>query len=102
MEMALTGDIYSAQRAYELGLVNQLVEPGTALEAASALAAKIAANGPLAVAASKQVVSASQDWSTGEMFGKQFKILAPIFTSEDAIEGATAFAEKRAPNWKGK
>lgn len=102
MEMALTGDMFSAQRAYELGLVNQLVAPGTALEAASALAAKIAANGPLAIAASKQVVSASQDWSTADMFQKQFKILAPIFTSEDAIEGATAFAEKRAPNWKGK
>jgi enoyl-CoA hydratase len=102
MELALTGDFISAQRALELGLINQVVPAGTALDAARALAAKIAANGPLAVAASKRVVVESQDWNTGNMFREQEIILQPIFTSEDAIEGATAFAEKRAPNWKGK
>jgi len=102
MELALTGDFISAQRAFDLGLVNKVVPAGTALEAARELANKIAANGPLAVALSKQVVAKSQDWDTTEMFGEQQKIIQPVFTSEDAIEGATAFAEKRAPNWKGK
>lgn len=102
MELALTGDFISAQRAYELGLVNQVVPAGTALDAAKELAAKIAANGPLAVAASKQVIVEQADWSQDEMFRKQGAIVQPIFTSEDAIEGATAFAEKRPPNWKGK
>ena len=102
MELALTGEFISAQRAYELGLINQVVEAGTALDAAKALAAKIVANGPLAVAASKAVIQGQADWSQDEMFAKQNDIAMPVFTSEDAIEGATAFAEKRAPNWKGK
>jgi enoyl-CoA hydratase len=102
MELALTGDFISAQRAYELGLINRVVPSGTALAAAKELAAKICANGPLAVAASKQVITAAPDWSSSEMFANQNKIVMPVFTSEDAIEGATAFAEKRAPNWKGK
>jgi len=101
-ELALTGDFISAQRAYDLGLINQVVPSGTALEAAKALARKIAANGPLAVAASKQVVDQAQDWGNDEMFARQNVLLQPIFTSEDAIEGATAFAEKRAPQWKGR
>lgn len=102
MELALTGDFITAQRAYDLGMINQVVPAGTALDAAKAMAAKIAANGPLAVAASKQVIMEQGDWSQGEMFAKQNAIVMPIFSSEDAIEGATAFAEKRAPNWKGK
>jgi enoyl-CoA hydratase len=102
MELALTGDFVDSQRAYDLGLINQVVPTGTALEAAKALAAKIAANGPLAVALSKQVVAKAHDWDTGVMFSEQQKVIMPIFTSEDAIEGAMAFAEKRAPNWKGK
>lgn len=102
MELALTGDFISSQRAYDLGLINEVVPAGTALEAAKALAAKIAANGPMAVAASKRVVASAQDWDSSTMYAEQQKIIQPIFTSEDAIEGATAFAEKRAPNWKGK
>jgi enoyl-CoA hydratase len=102
MELALTGDFITSQRAYELGLINQVVEAGTALDGALALAEKIAANGPLAVAVSKEVVASAHDWNTDNMFDKQNDIVMPIFTSEDAIEGATAFAEKRAPNWKGK
>jgi enoyl-CoA hydratase len=102
MELALTGDFISSERAYELGLINQVVPAGTALDAAKALAAKIAANGPMAVAASKRVVASAQDWDSATMYPKQQEIIQPIFTSEDAIEGATAFAEKRAPNWKGK
>ena len=102
MELALTGDFISAQRAYDLGLINRVVPSGGALDAARELAAKITANGPLAVAASKQVVAAALDWKSDEMFAKQNAIVMPVFTSEDAIEGATAFAEKRTPNWKGK
>ncbi|MEM6300190.1 MAG: crotonase/enoyl-CoA hydratase family protein [Pseudomonadota bacterium] len=102
MELALTGEFISAARAYELGLINRVSEAGEALAGAKDLAASIAANGPLAVAASLQVVAGAQDWSTEEMFAKQQELVTPVFTSEDAIEGATAFAEKRAPNWKGK
>lgn len=102
MEMALTGDFIDAAKAADIGLVNRIVPQGSALEAARELAATICANGPLAVKISKQVINESVDWSSEEMWQKQQAIVMPIFTSEDAIEGATAFAEKRAPNWKGK
>ena len=101
MELALTGEFISSQRAYDIGLINEVVEAGTALEAAKTLAAKISANGPLAVAVSKQVVLESGDWSSDEMWKKQGALVMPVFVSKDAIEGATAFAEKRPPNWKG-
>ena len=102
MELALTGDFMDAERALNLGFINQTVPEGEAISAARALASKIASNGPLAVKLSKQVVRDSEDWGTDVMFSKQQDILQPVFTSEDAIEGATAFAEKRAPNWKGR
>ena len=100
-EMALTGDFISAQRAFDLGLINRVADSGEALFVARELANKIAANGPLAVAASKQVVDKAQDWTTEEMHQEQIKILMPVFSSKVAIEGATAFAEKRKPIWKG-
>jgi enoyl-CoA hydratase len=102
MELALTGDFFDAQRALSLGLINEVVPAGTALDAAKALAARIVANGPLAVAVSKQVVLESADWDSTSMWKKQAELVMPVFTSKDAIEGATAFAEKRAPNWTGK
>jgi enoyl-CoA hydratase len=102
MEMALTGDFISAARAYELGLVNRVVPGGEALAGAVALAKAIVANGPLAVAASKQVIREQGEWSAAEMWAKQHAITRPIFASEDAREGAAAFAQKRAPNWQGK
>lgn len=101
MELALTGDFISAARAYELGLINRCCEPGEALAQAQDLAAKIVANGPLAVAASLKTVASAQDWNSDEMFARQQEIVMPVFSSQDAIEGATAFAEKRAPDWKG-
>ena len=101
MELALTGDNLSAERAHELGLVNVLAEPGTALDAAIALAEKITANGPLAVAATKRIITESQGWTPKTMFAEQMKILMPVFSSNDAKEGAVAFAEKRPPRWTG-
>ncbi|MEU4579410.1 crotonase/enoyl-CoA hydratase family protein [Nonomuraea sp. ATR24] len=101
MEMALTGDHYPASRLYELGLVNRITEPGQALEGALELARKIAANAPLALAATKKVIIESQDWPLDEMFKRQGAIINPVFGSKDAMEGAAAFAEKRAPQWKG-
>lgn len=102
MELALTGDFIDARRAADMGLINKVVPAGSALEAAKELAARICANGPLAVRVSKQVMVESPDWSTGEMWKKQQALVLPVLTSQDAIEGATAFAEKRAPNWTGK
>lgn len=101
MELALTGESLSAGRAHELGLVNVLAEPGQALESAIAFAEKITANGPLAVAATKRIIVESRDWNSQEMWKKQVEIFAPVFMSNDAKEGAIAFAEKRAPKWTG-
>ncbi|MFI7640988.1 crotonase/enoyl-CoA hydratase family protein [Nonomuraea sp. NPDC049400] len=101
MEIALTGDHYPALRLYELGLVNRITSPGEALEGALELARKIAANAPLALAATKKVIIESADWSLEEMFAKQSAIVGPVFGSKDAMEGAAAFAEKRPPKWKG-
>lgn len=101
MELALTGENLSAERAHALGMVNVLADPGGALAAAIELAEKIAANGPLAVAATKRIIVESRGWSPEEMFAEQNKLLAPVFSSNDAKEGAIAFAEKRPPKWTG-
>jgi len=102
MELALTGDLVSAERLERFGLINALVEPGQALAAAMALARRILANAPMSVAASKRVIVEQRDWSLAEMFARQAEITAPVLASEDAKEGAAAFAERRAAVWKGK
>jgi enoyl-CoA hydratase len=99
LELALTGRFLSADRAYVLGLINTVTD-GPALDEALALAAEIAGNGPLAVAASKQVIVESRFWDDQEMWDRQAAIVDPVFASDDAREGASAFAEKRAPAWK--
>jgi enoyl-CoA hydratase len=98
MELALTGDPIGAERAYELGIASRLADPGEALATARELAATIAANGPLAVDATKRILVADEaaDWE------RSGAISGPVFESEDAREGARAFAEKRAPVWRGR
>lgn len=101
MEMLLTGDAINAQRAYELGLVNAVVGPDEVLPVALDLAARIAANGPLALAATKELgrlaVTDLSRYAT-----RLVELREAVFTSDDAREGAIAFAEKRAPVWKGR
>ena len=101
MELALTGDFISAERAYEIGLVNRVID-GSAFQGAKELAARIVANGPLAVRVSKQIIRESRGWPMDERYARQAQLIAPVFVSEDAREGAAAFAEKRTPNWTGK
>jgi enoyl-CoA hydratase len=102
MEMALTGDPISAERAHALGLVNRVTEPGGAVDAALELAAAIARNGPLALDATKEILLRQADWTEEEFWREQGELVAPVMSSEDAREGATAFSEKRDPVWKGR
>src|SRR3954465_3110285 len=102
MELALTGDPIEAARAHARGVVNRLAEPGGAVDAALELAAKIAPNAPLALDATKRILQAQRDWSEDEFWAKQGEISGPVFVSQDAQEGAKAFAEKRDPVWQGK
>jgi enoyl-CoA hydratase len=102
MELALTGEPLPAERFQEYGLVNRLAEPGEAVEAAMELAGTLAGNGPLALIATKQVLQEQFDWTSSEMWDRQAAITGPVFASEEAKEGSTAFKEKRAPVWKGR
>jgi enoyl-CoA hydratase len=101
MELVLTGRMWSAVDAAAVHLVNRLAEPGAALDAAVELATEVAANAPLALAASKQVLVRSVDWPLDDKFDQQEAWVDPVRKSADAKEGALAFVEKRAPGWTG-
>jgi enoyl-CoA hydratase len=101
-EMALTAEPIDAQRAYELGLVNCVVPGDQVLNAAIALAERIAKNAPLAVRTSKNVMKRATELSEQQAWPVNDEAFAMIGTSSDALEGAIAFAEKRDPIWQGK
>jgi len=101
MEMAITGDPITAEEAADHGLVSRLTEPGEALGAALVLAERIARNAPLAVAASKQLIRATQGATEEELWKIQRPHMATVWKSGDAKEGPRAFAEKRPPEWTG-
>ena len=102
MELALTGELLPAERFHEFGVVNRLTDPGAAIDVALELAAAVAKNGPLALVASKRILQEQFDWSSAEMWEQQRAISGPVFASEDAKEGASAFKEKREAVWRGR
>ena len=102
LELALTGEPMDASRALAVGLVNRVVASDRVLEEALSLAELIAANAPLAVRCSKRVMLESADMAEADAWSLNDSTFSEIFTSADAMEGAVAFAEKRAPNWQGK
>ncbi|MEY4404101.1 MAG: hypothetical protein RI976_32 [Actinomycetota bacterium] len=102
MEAILTGEPFSAQRAYELGMVNKLVEPNASLDAAIDLALRVCKAAPLAVWASRKIVLASETESDQNLIDMTNKEFGAVLASEDTKEGLTAFIEKRPPNWQGK
>ena len=101
MEMALTGDPISAEEGLQLGLVSRLAAKGEAIEVALQLAERITRNAPLAIAVSKQVIRSVPGRPESELWSLQRHAQRPVFTSNDAKEGAKAFAEKRSPLWTG-
>ncbi|MFG2847972.1 crotonase/enoyl-CoA hydratase family protein [Kitasatospora sp. NPDC048296] len=101
-ELLLTGRPLAADRAAALGLVNRLTEPGGALAAALELAEMIAANAPLAVAAVQRMLAEGVDLPESDAFRLQDEVVASVLHSQDAAEGARAFADKRPPRWQGR
>jgi enoyl-CoA hydratase len=102
MEAILTGEPLAAQRCYDLGLVNRLVEPGEAEAEAMRMAEQICAAAPLAVWASRKVVNSANYLSEKELISLTNAEFGGVMASEDTKEGLTAFIEKRLPNWQAK
>lgn len=102
MEMALTAEPITAERAQEFGMVNRLTEPGETVAVAVEIAERIARNAPLGVAASKRILQEMKGQTNAEFWKMNNEEFARITATEDAMEGAKAFAEKREPNWQGR
>ena len=102
MELILTAGTLPADRAYQLGLVNRLVDAGGALEAACVLADEVNANAPIAVRASRRIFLAAQFLADDEGFEVSARESRVVFQSEDFQEGPRAFIEKRPPKWAGR
>jgi enoyl-CoA hydratase len=100
-ELALTGDVVTADRMMRCGLINHVVPSGEAFSAAVILAKTITENSPLGVQASKDILRQSLEWSEAEMFERQQPFIDAVFSSQDAREGSLAFAQKRQPAWRG-
>jgi enoyl-CoA hydratase/carnithine racemase len=100
LELAMTGDPIDANRALQLGLVNRVVPAGAVVDEALVLAHRIGENSPIAVRNSRQLVREAGDLTEDEGWSRTLELMMPVFESGDAVEGATAFAEKRAPVWK--
>jgi enoyl-CoA hydratase/carnithine racemase len=102
MQLLLTGDPTTAQRAFDVGLVNEVVPPEDLVARTRDLVATIAANAPLSVRAAKEMVYAVAEHGRSEAFEVAERIWAPVYRSNDAQEGPRAFAEKRRPVWQGR
>ncbi|MGH9170073.1 MAG: crotonase/enoyl-CoA hydratase family protein [Acidimicrobiales bacterium] len=102
MELALTGEMIDAARAAELGFVNRVVPADRLVATALELAEKVCENAPMSVRTSKEIIKRSFGLTEDEAWDLNTELIVPIFTSADAMEGASAFAEKRSPNWQGR
>ncbi len=101
-ELGLTGDPIGAERAYQLGMVNELADPGTALEAALALAGRISANAPVAVQKTRALMIELKDADDAHGIQRSNEVMMELMSTEDFGEGLTAFIEKRPAAWKGR
>jgi enoyl-CoA hydratase/carnithine racemase len=102
LQILLTGDPIDARRAYEAGLVNEVVPAAELADTAQRLAERIAGNAPLSVRAAKRTVRLVAELPLAAAYAEAERIWEPVYLSEDAQEGPAAFRDKRAPRWKGR
>src|SRR5690606_29302467 len=101
MEILMTGEPISARRLYELGYINRVVPRAELMNEAESMARKIAANAPLTVRACRELVYQSTEMGRSAALRVGHKLFEPVYSSADAQEGPRAFAERRAPKWRG-